>query len=122
MKEMSELKSIVLESEDLKELRITYLDLTDMSGNIYKSIHKVETQTEQTELKANLTQINALIKVCDERISELKDENGRLNHNFRMNARLMLKKETYNKIMELSYYRRSYVKDCKNELKANRLE
>jgi predicted nuclease with TOPRIM domain len=68
-----------------------------MSGNTYRQIPKSETITEQSELKAELTLINSLIKICDERMQELRNEDGRINYNFRVNARIMLKSETYKK-------------------------
>ena len=111
--ELHEIEEIVLESEDVNELRFYQIKLVKMSGNMYKSINYAETINEQSELKSRLSLINSLKDICVERIKEVQKTQERFNHNFRMAAMTVLKKETYQKIKEFANMKRIDFKQLK---------
>ena len=119
---IEELKEIAMQSEELEPLRATMVELTELSGQVYKAVMMAETTVDKTELKGKLTLINTLRDICSQRITELSNMQARLNYNFRMAAKSMLKKETFEAIMDMSQYRRRDVKAINNKLRAIPLE
>jgi len=113
--ELYEIEEIVLESENVNELRVCQIELVRLSGNTYKAINFAETISEQSELKSKLSLINSLKDICIERIKEVQKIQDRFNYNFRMAAMTTLKKETYQKIKEFANMKRVDFKQLKTE-------
>lgn len=87
-----------------------------------------ETTMEQSEAKGNLGIYYSMLEVLQNRISETKEidregrnEQGRINYNFRLAAKTVLKKETYKQIMDLATRTRSEFKEDAKELRRNKL-
>jgi len=110
----------VMESEDLKELYNVELDLTDHIAILHKSVMTAESTMEQCEYRGKLSISNALLGICRERQQEVKDIAGRINYNFRTAAKIMLKKETYQALMEKAQLTRRQVKSDYKQLSQNK--
>lgn len=112
----------VMSSESVTELYEFELDLTEYTGKLHKRIVLSETTMEQCEAKSELSLAKALLGICRERQAEVKDIGARLNHNFRLTAKAMLLRPTYQAIVEKSQLPRKEFKAIAGELKANKLE
>jgi len=111
---LDEANIIVIDGDDLNELKQLEFDLLSEQGDLFKSISLAETQMEKIELKSRLTQIVSLASLCKDRQRELKDTNGRVNHNFKVIARKKLEKPTFKEIEKLA---RMKLSDAKELLK-----
>jgi len=117
---LKETRQKVMTAETVTDLYELELDLTEHIGVLHKGVMLSDTTMEQSEVKSNLSMANALLGICRERQAEVKDIGGRLNYNFRMAAKAMLSKQTYDAIMLKAQLPRREVKAEKNELRANR--
>jgi hypothetical protein len=62
------------------------------------------------------------VGICRERQSEVGNWANKVNYNFRMAARSMLTKETYQKIWKQAQLTRTDTKEAKGELQKNRFD
>src|SRR4030095_11374878 len=122
MQELQRLKEAVLNSQDKNELYLAEVELTEINSRLHKSYRLTENDIEQTELRGGMSLCASLIGICKERQSEVGNWANKINYNFRMAARVMLKPATYKKIWEKAQLTRQDVKDEKRELNANKLE
>ena len=118
--DLKQIRQDVMTSENINQLYEIELDLVEHIGTLHKGIMLADTTMEQSEVKSNLSMANALLEICKDRQSEVKDIGGRLNYNFRMAARAMLSRETYNLIMDKAHLPRKKVKEETNLLKQNK--
>lgn len=121
MKSLSDFKKVVLSSQDKNELYLTEVELQEYIGARHKAIRMAETEMDATEEKGNLGVAQSLVGICRERQSEVGNWANKVNYNFRMAAKSVLAKETYQKIWELAQLTRNDAKDKKKELNANKL-
>lgn len=129
MIDIDELQQEILEAENTTRLYEIQIDLSKLIKNVHQQIIMAETTMEQSEAKGNLGIYHSMLSVLQNRISEIKeleraekDSNNRINYNFRMASKSVLKKETYNQIMDLAQKTRHEVKANRKELRANRLQ
>ena len=122
MQELESLKETVLNSQDKNELYLAEVQLTEISSRLHKAIKLADTTIEQVEHKGNLSLATSLIGICRERQSEVGNWANKVNYNFRMAAKTMLKSETYKAIWEKAQLTRQDVKDEKRSLKLKALE
>lgn len=120
--EFETIRSRVLNTEDLTEIYTLEIDITKHIGDLHKSYHKSQYKDEQTDARSALSNFQALLEICKDRKADVRDTGARLNYNFRMAAKTMLQKETYNSIMQKATLPRKEVKAEQKELKANRIE
>lgn len=96
---LQELKVLVVEVDDTTELYRMDIQLTELMGKLHISHRTAESNLEQSEIKGDLALANSLLSILRDRISDAKNTNNRLNHNFRMHAKNMLDKSTFKEIM-----------------------
>lgn len=120
MKSLADFKEVVLNSQDKNQLYLTEVELQEFMGARHKAIRMAETEMEATEAKGDLGVAQSLAGICRERQQEVGNFANRVNYNFRMAARSVLTKETYQQIWELAQLTRNDVKDKKKELNANK--
>lgn len=122
MQDLQQLKQIVLTSQDKDELYLAEIELTELSSSLHKAIRLSEFASDQGEHKGNLSLATALIGICRERQQEMGNLANRINYNFRMAAKLMLKKETYEAIWQKSQLPRRDVKAESGDLRSKQME
>lgn len=129
MKSLTDLKKIVLESQDKNELYSAEIELTELISELYAKVAGARNASDKIKFKGELSVTNTMRDVCKDRQVELKtqlsreaDAANRQNYNFRMAAKSMLTKETYEKIWLMSSIPRKEVKEITKELRANRVE
>ena len=119
---IEELQDIAMLSKDIDEVRECFNALSNRSASLYESLPTVQTNIEAHKIKADLTRTNNLLEICRDRMYEVKNTTRQLDHNFRLAAREMLKKETYDKIKEMALFKRRDVKRIKYKLRSNPIE
>lgn len=122
MKSLTDFKEVVLNSQDKNELYLTEVELQEYIGARHKAIKMADTEMDATDEKSNLGIAQSLIGICRERQNEVGNWANKINYNFRMAAKSVLTKDTYQKIWELAQLTRDDVKDKKKQLNANKTE
>lgn len=122
MQKLKDLKGVVLNSQDKNELYLAEVELTEIINSQHTAIKLADTKMEVGEHIGNLNMAQTLVGICKERQSEVGNLANKINYNFRMAAKLMLSKETYDKIYMQANLPRKDVKEAKKELRSNRLE
>lgn len=117
---LEKLKESIFNTDEVDDIYRCQIDLMEAIGNYHKSLRMAESDMEATEIKANLNLANTLTEVCREKIKDIRDTGARLNYHFRMAAKSMLHKSTYNDIMKVATLPRKEVKADKKELSKNR--
>ena len=128
MIDIEELQQEILQETEVTRLYEIQIDLSKLIKNAHQQNIMAETIIEQSEAKGNLGIYHSMLDVLQNRVSELKEidkeernEAGRINYNFRLAAKTVLKKETYNQIMDLAVIKRAEFKEEAKELKRNKL-
>lgn len=119
--DLKQTRQSIMAAETVEPLYEIELDLVELIGTLHKGIMMADSNFEQSEVKSNLSMANALLNICKDRQADVRDTGNRLNYNFRMAAKTMLSKETYQSIMDKSFLPRKEVKMEKKELQKNRL-
>lgn len=128
MIDIEELQQEILQETEVNRLYEIQIDLSKLIKNAHQQNLMAETQMEQSEAKGNLGIYHSMLEVLQNRVSELKEidreernEQGRINYNFRLAAKTVLQKETYKQIMDLAIRTRSEFKEDAKELRRNKL-
>lgn len=126
---IEKIKSEVVYSESPTRLYELIIELNEMIGKLHVSVAKTEDAVKKAELRADISVCNAMLHIIEKRIDDVKNistENDRkellLNRQFRIAAELVLQKETFDKIKELSAMNYMKFKQIKADLKANKIE
>ena len=105
------------------------LKLTEELSKCHIELTKTDYNTRKAEIKGKISLLTALQSIIDKRIGEVRTverENERKellnNRQFRKVAEIVLTKETYERISELSLMNYKKLKDQKTELRENKLE
>ena len=129
MNSLADLKKIVLESEDKNELYSAEIELTEIISDLYAKVANAYNAGQKIKYKGELSVAITIRDVCKDQQAELRrklsqeaDAANRQNYNFRMAAKSILTKETYEKIWAMSTIPRKEVKELNKELRANRVE
>jgi hypothetical protein len=93
-----EIQRQIMEEDEPDAMYDILIDLQFEVSALHKRMNGAETVTEQSDMKGQLSILYSLIEVCQNRMNDIRDINGRMNHNFRMAAKDVLDKETYRKI------------------------
>ncbi len=119
----------ILQSDQLSRLYEIQIELSKLIKNAHHQNLTADTIMEQSEAKGNLGIYHSMLDILQNRVQELKEiakdernEQGRLNYNFRMAARNVLEKKTYQAIMDLAMQTRREVKEQSKELRQNKLQ
>ncbi len=126
---MEDLQNKILHSQDLDDLYELQLALDKDISQGYRNVALAQTNFEKIDAKGNLTMLYSMRDILLSRIPDLKEEmksgnnkENRLNYNFRMAAKVVLTKSTFEKIMQLATQTRQEVKQQSKELKKNKTE
>ena len=129
MIDINELQQEILQETGVNRLYEIQIDLSKLIKNAHHQNLMAETKIEQSEAKGNLGIYHSMLDVLENRISEIKEidreernEQGRINYNFRLAAKTVLQKETYKQIMDLAMRTRAQFKEDKKKLRLNKLE
>jgi hypothetical protein len=120
LKTITDFKEVVLNSQDKNELYVAEVEIQELIGALHKRIRMADTHMDKSEAQAELGVANSLVGICRERQNEVGNWNNKVNYNFRMAAKVMLTKETYQKIWTQAQLTRTDTKESKKELQKNR--
>jgi hypothetical protein len=127
--DIDKIKKDVIYSNSQSQLFEITVELTEEISKFH--IELVETNNNKTkaELKGKISLLSMLQNIIDKRIEDVRGvEKGNerkellTNRQFKIASEMILKKETYNRIVELSLINYRKLKDQKVELNANKLE
>lgn len=120
--DLKELRETIVESDDLTAIYNAHLDLEEGISELYKELEDVEERDERIRIKSDLTLANSLRKISIDRQKNLNNSEVVKNYNFRMAAKTVLTKPTYNVLMDLAAMPRRDVKAIEPELLKKRLD
>jgi len=127
--DLEKIKNEVIYSDNPSRLFEITIELTEEISKLYVSLGDTGDQKTKNELKGKISLFSTLQNIIDKRIEDVRtaekaNERKELltNRQFRIVSQMVLKKETYERIVELSLLNYKKLKDQKNELKANKLE
>jgi len=116
MKNIDDIKSVVLNTEDIKDLYEVQIDITEHLSQKHdsRSWHE-KGSTEYVRISGEIALLYSLLEICKDRINKWNDIEGKCNYNFRMAARMVLTKDTYEKVSALAKLPRDAVKGMKSD-------
>ena len=126
---IKEIKRDAINSDSQSRLFEITLELIEEISKCHIELAKTQDNLAKVKIKGKMTIFSSIQKVIDKRIEEvskIEKENTRTelltNRQFRKAAELVLKKETFERIRDLSLMNYKKLKEQKNQLKANKLE
>jgi len=126
---IEEIKKDVIYSENESRLYELMVELNQQLTRNHVELVKTNEIVRKTELRGEISVLNSMLTIIDKRIDEVKlnsAEKGRkefyLNRQFRIAAEYVLKRETVERIKELSLINYNKLKENKAELRNNKLE
>ena len=127
--DIDKIKKEVIYSDSQSRLFEITIELTEEISKFYIELVETEDNKSKAELKGKISLFSTLQTIIDKRIEDVRTaEKGRertellINRQFRIVSELTLKKETYDRIVELSLINYGRLKDKKAELRAKKLE
>ena len=121
-------KEVVYSDSESRLFEIT-IELTEEISKFHIELVEANDNKTKVELKGKISLLSTLQNIIDKRIEDVRvaeKENERreslTNRQFRIASELILKRETYNRILELSLINYRKLKEQKAELRANKLE
>ena len=127
--DIDKIKNEVIYTDSQSRLFEITVELTEEISKFYIALVDTNDSKAKAEFKGKISLLSMLQKIIDKRFEEVKGaekENERKellsNRQFRIASEMVLKKETYDRIVELSLMNYRKLKDQKAELKANKLE
>jgi len=128
--DIEEIKNEVIYSDSQSRLFEIVVELTEEIARLHTELVKAKEFLDKTVIKGKISVLTSLQTIVDKRLenpniffkgnSERKEMLS--NRQFRIAAEMVLTKETYERISELSVINYKKLKDQKAELKANKLE
>jgi hypothetical protein len=126
---IEEIKKEVIYSDNESRLFELMVELNQEISRNHVELAKTDEIVRKAELRGEISVLNSMLTIIDKRIDEVKlnsAENGRkefyLNRQFRIAAEYVLKRETFERIKELSLINYIKLKENKAELRNNKLE
>ena len=128
--DIEEIKKEVIYSDSQSRLFEISVELTEEISILHIELVKAKDFLDKTVIKGKISVLCALQNIVDKRIEDpkmfLKGNSERkellTNRQFRIAAEMVLTKETYDRIVELSVMNYKRLKDQKAELKTHKLE
>jgi len=127
--DLDTIKKEVIYSDNPSRLFEIIIELTEEISKHHVELAKTSDNPTKVVLKGNISLLSTLKDIVDKRIEDVRTiekENERkellTNRQFRIAAQMVLTRETYERIVELSLLNYKKLKDQKAELKANKLE
>lgn len=119
----------ILKCDDIHDLYIEKSILTNRIGGLHRSVQLHKGEIDETDYKSQLTTCYAVMEALNYRLEELddvskqnRDEESRIRYNFMKMAKVVLTKETYDKIRGLSENSLRDMKPMFKELRTNKLD
>ena len=127
---IEEIKNEVIYSDSHSRLFEITIELTEEISRLHIELVKTKDVLEKTAIKGKMSVLTALQDIISKRTENLsmffKENSERKemlsNRQFRIAAEMVLTKEIYQRISELSVMNYKKLKNMKSELKANKLE
>jgi len=127
---IEEIKKEVIYSDSLNRLYELSVELTEEISSLHTELVKAKDVLDRTVIKGKISVLCALQNIIDKRLEDPKifskgnSERKEMlsNRQFRIAAEMVLTKETYERIVELSVMNYKKLKDQKSELKTHKLE
>jgi len=126
---IEDIKKEVIYSDNESRLFELMVEINQEISQKHVDLVKTDELIRKAELRGEISVLNALLTIIDKRIDEVQsntDEKERkefyLNRQFRIAAEYVLKKETFERIKELSQINYNKLKENKAELRSNKLE
>jgi len=127
---IEEIKNEVIYSDSHSRLFEITIELTEEISRLHIELVKTKDVLEKTAIKGKMSVLTALQDIINKRTENLsifqKENSERKemlsNRQFRIAAEMVLTKEIYQRISELSVMNYKKLKTMKSELKANKLE
>jgi len=123
------LKKEVIYSDNLGRLFEIMLEVNEEISRLHLELIKTDDKIKKTEIKGKISVLNTLLKIIDKRIDDVKaNENNKdrqellVNRQFRIAAETVLRKDTFDRIKELSLMNYKKFKDIKADLRTKKLE
>ena len=124
------IKKEIIYSESIERIFEISIELSEEIGRLHIESIKAKDHLDKTVLKAQITVLTTLQGIIEKRIEDPKSlirENKErqellVNRLFRTAAHTVLKKETYDRILEIANQNYKEFKEQKSELRANKLE
>jgi hypothetical protein len=128
--DIEEIKKEVIYSDSQSRLFEISVELTEEISILHIELVKAKDFLDKTVIKGKISVLCALQNIVDKRMEDpkifLKGNSERkellTNRQFRIAAEMVLTKETYDRIVELSVMNYKRLKDQKAELKTHKLE
>jgi len=127
---IDEIKNEVIYSDSQCRLFEIIVELTEEIARLHTELVKAKEAMDKTIIKGKITVLTSLQAIVDKRLENPKmffngiNERKEMlaNRQFRIAAEMILTKETYERISELSSVSYQKLKDQKTELRSNKLE
>jgi hypothetical protein len=128
--DIEEIKKEIIYSDNISRIFEISIELSEGIAQLHSEIVKTKEYPYKTFLKGKISVLNTLQNIIEKRIEDpkslIRDNNEReeliINRHFRTIAKEVLKKETYDRIVELSKMNYKQFKAQKQELKAIKIE
>lgn len=95
-----ELEQVVLESDDVKHLYQTRIQLSKQISSVYSLLQRETNEQKRLIHKSNLSLYENLIDICRKREDDVREESLSFNKKFRIAAKKTLSSEMYHKICD----------------------
>ena len=126
---IEEIKKEAIYSDNPGRLFEITVELTEELARLHVEVRKTKSDVEKAEIKGKMAVLLTIQDIIKKRIDEVikfekESERKELlsNRHFRIAAELVLTKETFARIKDLSLTSYKKIKEQKSELKANKLE
>jgi hypothetical protein len=119
---IEEIKKELLHSDSQIRLFEITIQLNEEISKYHIELIKTKDELTKAEIKGKISLFSLLQTIVDKRIEDVRTREIYSNRRFRLAAYNVLKKATYNRIVELSSMESAEYKEQKAELKANKIE
>ena len=126
---IEEIKKEAIYSDNPGRLFEITVELTEELARLHVEVRKTKSDVEKAEIKGKMAVLLTIQDIIKKRIDEVikferESERKELlsNRHFKIAAELVLTKETFARIKDLSLTSYKKIKEQKSELKANKLE
>lgn len=97
---LQEIETQVLSTTDVNLLYNIQLELGKKVSSIHRLLHNTHEDEKKVSLRENLNWADNLFDICKKRQDDIRVENNKFNHKFRIAAKGVLNEMMYNKISD----------------------
>lgn len=99
---LSQLEKLLLETEDVSIMYRIQIQLAKKISGIHQIMLSEKNDDKRTTLKSQLSWATEMLDIAKRRGDDLRNESAKYNYRFRVEAKRILREETYNSIAEKS--------------------